>query len=176
MSELSLKEITNICSLISQQILMYYKDVMLGDSPSEQALVNQHMMNIPLILSAIEKIDRISTRIPSIKIKHFNLAIYDNGAKTEMPFKLEPAYFQILGPIGMMEVLLDVFRSALSSIHITHLTTSQAARMAYARRDLAYIICSLTDIALRITDLSAYLVKSTSELFSIDFDLEIKYS
>jgi hypothetical protein len=175
MTGLSIKELTNICLITSQQILMYYRDIMLGNSPHEQTVVTKYMLDIQHILTVVEEIDVSPSRVPSINIKHFSLIIHNNGVTTEMPFKLEPAYFQILGPIGMMKVLDDVLSSALSSIPLTHLMHPQVMRISYARIQCAMIPSILARLAPRIPDSSAYSVQHMTDLHSIDLNLEVKY-
>jgi hypothetical protein len=176
MAILNIKELTTICSLTSKQILAYYRDVMLENFPAEQAAVTRYLVTILHLMSKVGSIRADPDHVPFLKIIDFSLTAVTDEVKTEIPFKLEPQYFQILGPIGMMKLLRTVFNSALTHIQLEPLTPSQAVTVKLAETELAIMSNALAKIALRIPDSSVYSVTSTSELYPIVIRLEIKFN
>jgi hypothetical protein len=112
----------------------------------------------------------------TINVEYLTLYVINGGASSQMRIKLDWRHFQIMGPSAMVKLLEAVLISAIESFEAVLSEPNDLVQAQRCREQTEIILHSLKSTFFRIPDTFSYLIKNTSDLFSIDFDLEINYS
>jgi hypothetical protein len=173
---LSNRELGVLCSLFGQRIMPYLVDVFLDNRPVDQARMSRYLA---LLMRHMETMGKIWTANPdrklSIKVEKLLLYITNTGVNSQMEIKLDWRHFQLMGPSAMIKLLDTVFYAALENFDAILSEPDDLLEAQRCRTQVDLIMHSLKSIFSQIPDKFDYLIKSSSDLYSIDFDLEIKY-